>query len=162
MVPASSGIDLRLPTASLPKQAFADGGVRRTSPANGAEIIPADRLAFVRERYAAQGLPGNVSGLLLEGSWRNTHRAYQSAWRCWNNWCLERSKDSVSPTLSQVLEYLTFLFDLGRSYRTINVHRSMLSGTLPRIETFEIGKHPLVCKLLKDIYNKRTPGAKYQ
>ena len=67
----------------------------------------------------------------------------------------------MAPALVQVLEYLTFLYEIGRSYRTINVHRSMLSGKLPEIDGVHIGKHPMVTRLLKAVYNKRTPRAKY-
>lgn len=37
----------------------------------------------------------------------------------------------------------------------------MLSGTLHTIEGFDVGKHPLVSRLLKAIYNVRTPKARY-
>lgn len=67
----------------------------------------------------------------------------------------------MAPSLNQVLEYLTDLFEAGRSYRTVNLHRSMLSSTLSGIEGASIGKHPMVSKLLRAIYNRRTPKAKY-
>ena len=41
------------------------------------------------------------------------------------------------------------------------MHRSALSNTLQTIDGQDIGKHPLVCKLLKAIYNLRTPRPKY-
>lgn len=37
----------------------------------------------------------------------------------------------------------------------------MLSGTLPEIEGFEIGKHPLTRKLLKAVFSKRPPEPKH-
>ena len=37
----------------------------------------------------------------------------------------------------------------------------MLSATLPEIDRTDVGKHPLVRRLLKAIYNQRTPGPRY-
>jgi len=107
------------------------------------------------------GLSTNVSELLLECNRAGTSRAYQSAWKLWIDWSRSGLFDPMSPSLAQVLEYLSFLFASGKAYRTINVHRSMLSTTLPAVDGHEIGKHPLVCRLLKGIFNRRTPESRY-
>ena len=75
--------------------------------------------------------------------------------------CSERAFNSLSPSLTQVLEYLTHLFESGRSYRTINVNRSALSSTLSALDGRGVGEQPLVSKLLKAMYNLRTPKTKY-
>ena len=48
----------------------------------------------------------------------------------------------------------------GLQYQSINVHRSALSMTLKPIEGFSVGQHPLVCWLLKGIFNSRPPRQK--
>ena len=68
--------------------------------------------------------------LLLEGDREATSASYQSAWNGWFNWCLQSDEDPLSPSgIGTVLRFLTFLFKEGKAYRTINVCRSMLSGT---------------------------------
>lgn len=67
----------------------------------------------------------------------------------------------MSSTLSSVLSYLTHLFEMGKSYSTINLHRSMLSMTLGPIDHFQVGSHPLVVKLLRATYNLNPPKPKY-
>ena len=161
VVSPSCGTCVRRPEAASAEGRLVDGPTRRATSAVSTAEFSLDRLAVVRKRYSARSIPDNVSNLLLGGNRDGTLSAYQSAWRCWYRWCRERTRDPVNAALSQVLEYLTFLFETGRSYRTINVHRSMLSSTLTDIENLEVGKHPLVRKLLKAVYNLRTPRAKY-
>lgn len=72
-----------------------------------------------------------------------------------------RQGDPLSTSVGEVLEYLTYLFDKGLAYRTIGVHRSMLSSTLDQIDNCDIGKHKLVCRLLKSMFNQRPPGPRY-
>ena len=151
VVSGSGGTCLRRTEADTAEQHFVDGTARRAASTVAATVLSIHRLAFVRQRYATKQIPVNMSSLQLEGNRSGTQRAYKSAWRVWCRWCGEQSGDPVEPSLTEVLSYLTFLFEHGRSYRTINLHRSMLSSTLPDIDGVNIGKHPLVCKLLKAV-----------
>lgn len=63
--------------------------------------------------------------------------------------------------LIPVLHFLTSLHLAGKSYSTINVHRSMLSATLDPVESSPIGQHPLVVRLLKGCYNINPPKPRY-
>ena len=107
-------------------------------PITGSKDLHLDRLAFVRQQYGLLGVSTRGSALLLEGSRDNTNKTYQSPWKSWNNWSDRRSCD---PSLTQVLDYLNFLFDSGKSYRTINLHRSMPS-VLSEAGRFEYRETP--------------------
>ncbi|KZR96088.1 Uncharacterized protein APZ42_009774, partial [Daphnia magna] len=72
--------------------------------------------------------------LLVAGSRASTLSTYESAWRTSATWCYQRGEDPLSTTLAFVLEFLANLHGAGKSYSTINVHRSMLSKTLPHFE----------------------------
>ena len=67
----------------------------------------------------------------------------------------------MSASLNVVLEFLTDLYKEGKAYRSINVYRSMLSSTLDRIGGHDVGKHPLVIKLMKGIFHSNPPQPKY-
>lgn len=67
----------------------------------------------------------------------------------------------MSPNLSKVLEFLARLCQEGKAYRSVNVFRSMLSSTLSPIDGVDVGKHPLVVKIMKGIYNVEPPAPKY-
>ncbi|KZS06436.1 Uncharacterized protein APZ42_030117 [Daphnia magna] len=62
---------------------------------------------------------------------------------------------------TNILNFLSDAFESGKAYSTINVFRSMLSGTNDQIEGFDIGCHPLVLKLMKGIFNSNPPKPKY-
>jgi len=60
---------------------------------------------------------------------------------------------------------LDFLEDLhrgkGKAYRSNHVFRSMLSSTLDQIDGHDVGKHPLVVKLMPGIFNSNPPKPMY-
>ena len=67
----------------------------------------------------------------------------------------------MSSSLNGVLEFLASLHASGKAYSTINVHRSMLSKTLPPIDGRPLGHHPFVKSLLSGCYNLNPPKPRY-
>ena len=67
----------------------------------------------------------------------------------------------MSVSLTPVLEFLSFLHESKKSFSTVNVHRSMLSSTLPAIDGYTVGTHPLVKNLLSGCYNLNPPRPRY-
>jgi hypothetical protein len=53
-----------------------------------------------------------------------------------------QSINSVSININSILKFLSDAFESGKAYSTINVYRSMLSGTYDKIEGFYIGCSP--------------------
>lgn len=85
-------------------------------------------------------------------------------------WCSYSCQAIVKPhqLLTKVPETIGFIGALkgvkipsGKAYRSINVYRSMLSGTLEKIKGWDVGKHPLMCKLMQGILNSTPPKPKY-
>ena len=58
-------------------------------------------------------------------------KQYNSAWRKWHIWNLLWGGDPIQATETQVLKFMFFLFETGKSYSCINVHKAMLLQTLP-------------------------------
>ena len=115
------------------------------------------RLATIRQSYSEAGI-SQPAQILLVAAWRDgTSKAYASAWRRWDSWCRERKLNSVHASVESILEFLTSEFNLGRAYRTLNVYRSAISSTHPKIDSVRVGEHPLVVQLLKGAYNLRPP-----
>ncbi len=67
----------------------------------------------------------------------------------------------MSNDLIPILEFLSFLHSSGKSYSSVNIHRSMLSMTLDPLDSTPIGQHPLVIRLLKGCYNTNPPKPRY-
>ena len=60
-----------------------------------------------------------------------------------------------------ILEYLTFPFNYGNEYRTINLHRSAVSAFHQYIDGLPVGKHPWICSLVSGVFNLRPPKPRY-
>ena len=73
----------------------------------------------------------------------------------------QRDQRSLSASLTVVLDFLCDLQEEGKAYRSINVSRSILSATLVKIEGFDVGKPPLVIKLMLGIFNSNPPKPRY-
>ncbi len=67
----------------------------------------------------------------------------------------------MSPSLSDILEYLSDLFADGKSYSLINIHRSMLSSTVQPIDGVPVGQLPSVRQLLRACFNRNPPRPRY-
>ena len=65
--------------------------------------------------------------------------------------------------MANIIEFLTKLFKDGLQYRTINTYRSALSKNHPliQIDGVQVGRHPLVVRHMRAIFNERTPTSKY-
>ena len=99
-----------------------------------------------------------VARELVQASWRgSTEEQYGSCWNRWLRYCGRTGVPQYSPSLVQVMNYLAELFSEGLQYRTVNTHRSALSSTLKPIDGHKVGQHPLICRLMKGVFNKRPP-----
>ena len=119
------------------------------------------RLATIRQSYSEAGISQPAQTLLV-AAWRDgTSKAYASAWQRWASWCRERKLNPIQASVESILEFLSSEFNLGRAYRTLNVYRSAISSTHPKIDSLRVGEHPLVVQLLKGAYNLRPPLPRY-
>ena len=108
-----------------------------------------------------QSLPERAFEIILS-SWKpSTQKSYSTAWNSWLCWCAEGSVNPHQPLLSDILVFLSKTFDKGKSTSWINTHRSALIAMLGTIDGFDIGKHPIICRLLKGMSNISPKAPKY-
>ena len=118
-------------------------------------------LQIVREAFRGEGISERAVELIM-ASWRpGTQRQYGAYVRQWVRFCSVRDTAPLSPPISVVLDFLSDMFDNGKSYSTINTARSALSAILPPREAAAIGASPLVVRLMSGIYNLRPAQARY-
>ena len=77
------------------------------------------------------------------GGGRHKH---QSAWKSWLGWCSGQLPDPFSPSVGDIVEFLSDECHKGKSYSSINTLRSSLSSILNTIDGFAVGKHPTVIR----------------
>lgn len=147
----------------LPRTRSVDIPVGGIPSTDSQPLNTACRLEAIGSCLDSQGFPPEVIKLLLSATRKNTNAAYQSTWKNWNYWCHARNVNPMSGGVKEVLCYLAGIFGAGMSYSSINVSRSMLSSTLNMGigNREEIGKHPLVTRLMKGIFLARPPTPKY-
>ena len=94
-------------------------------------------------------------------SWRNsTCKSYSSYLRKWEAFAFQYNFNVWNPDISDVLEFLTFLIDQGCGYSVINTARSALS-TIINVDNLPIGKHSLVKRFVKGVYNIKPSLPRY-
>lgn len=116
---------------------------------------------IIRQSLSAKGFSDEAIRI-INASWSTgTDKQYNTVWKRWCGWCKERQTDIIQASINDVVNFLADCFADGRSYSTINTYRSALSSTLCNINNVAVGSHPLVTRLLKGVYNLRTPSPRY-
>ena len=112
------------------------------------------------------GMPSRVSAYRtqLRPSSRNpgTRVQYDSLLRGWQGFCSRRQVHPLSPTILDVIAYLTSMYDRGLQYATIAAAKSVLAGVLHILGVTSISSHPLIIRLLKGIFHVRPPKPRYE
>ena len=159
---ASSSETSNISASVATEQSNSLNGPDRPEPSSSNVSLPSlGRVSYVYQRVQAEGIPTNVADLLIAATRTSTHKAYESIWNCWCRWCSGRKIDPISSSISDILIFLTEVFNEGLAYRSLNVLRSALSSTHPKMDGFSVGQHPYVTRLLKGALNKRPPKPRY-
>ena len=111
--------------------------------------FPTSHLACVRESLRLNKVPERVSKIIF-ASWRSgTEKHYQSAWCKFNSWCEERSINSMSCPITEILSFLSDLYYNRVQYQTINLYQSTISMAHAPVDGCVIGSHPVVSRFMK-------------
>ncbi len=66
-----------------------------------------------------------------------------------------------TPKVSNILCFLTELYEKGLGYSSVNTAKSALSNILGNIDNVSVGQHPLVIKFMKGVSKLRPPMPRY-
>ena len=95
-------------------------------------------------------------------AWRpSTKKTYTTYLRQWGVFCIRKGVSVLKPSLQQVCSFLKELSLRGLGYGALNTARSALATFLPMYEGYPLGKHPLICWLIKGAYERNPPRARY-
>ena len=128
---------------------------------DGGELIDTSCLVGFRETLLCEGISENASHIITNSRRKGTLSNYESAWRKWASWCLQRTIDPFRAPVKDIIEYLTFLFSYGNECRTINLHRSAISVFHEYVDGLPVGKCPRICSLVSGVFNLRPPRPRY-
>ena len=131
--------------------------VQGENDASKCRVSTSDCMAIIDRKFSSTGFSEKTRQLLSK-SWRKrTQKDYRSKFRQFNSWCVEHKIDTYSASLVNCAEFLTFLYEKGLKYRTMNGYRSMLSSVLAPVGNIPVGQHCHIIRLLKGIFNERPP-----
>ena len=68
----------------------------------------------------------------------------------------------MQPTITDVIEFLTELFQSGIGYSCLNTARSALSAVIVFPDNTPAGSHPLVVRFMKGVFERRPSLPKYK
>ena len=118
-------------------------------------------VGYIRSRCESSNLSVAATGLVLS-SWRDKSiKSYDSSFGKWACWCDEWDKNPISGPISDVANFLADLYEDGYQYRSINAYRSAISLVHDKVDSYTVGQHPTVSRLMKGIFNKRPSQPKY-
>ena len=118
-------------------------------------------MQIIRKSLEGKNISGHSADIIL-ASWRSgTQKQYQTYINKWLNYCCERELDSLHPSVTDVIQFLTTLFEKNLSYSSLKTARSALS-TIITVDGMSIGNHPLVVRFLKGVFNLRAPVPRYK
>ena len=133
------------------------GGISTPPPPPPA---PTSRMACPSQRYSPMEISSQAKDLL--SAWRNqTSGSYESAWSLWHSLCDQQQIDPLFASVHDVVNYLASKFTGGKEFRIFYVTRSAISKTHPKLDGISVGQHPLVCQVMKGIFQKKSPLPKY-
>lgn len=98
--------------------------------------------------------------------WRDTtQKQYSNYINKWLQFGGQGSSDPLHPTVKCVLRFLHSLYTKGMSYSSLNTARSAISNLCFTTDMdshhVPIGKHFLICRYLKAVFNEIKPVPKY-
>lgn len=106
----------------------------------------------------------DLQKLLPPLSWHHGEpilKQYQTFIKRWFQYISERKIDPFSPSVNNVLEFLTVLFNNELSYSSINTARGALSAVGIKLDGTSVGSHSLVIRYMKGVHNIRPTRPRY-
>lgn len=88
----------------------------------------------------------------------STMKQYNSVFKQWGSFCIEKNKDPFDVSVTSVIQFLTLKYNDGASYGTINTMRSALSA----LSGTDVGKNSMICRFMAGIFKLRPSFPRYQ
>ena len=132
----------------------------QTSP-DRQQLLAPSRMESLRDHLSSEGISKEATDILLSAQRRSTNAQYKSCWAKWCCWCRQQQVDNFRPAVSDLVHFLTELFEQGKQYSTINTYRSAISSTVPPLDRTPLGQHKIVCSFMKGVFNERPPKPRY-
>ena len=133
----------------------------QTHPLVKQKQLRASGMDCFRQSLASEGLSEQAADLIANCRRRGSISNYQSAWRKWASWCVQRQIDPIRCDVNLIANFLAVMFHEGYEYSTINCHRSAISAYHAPINSISVGEHPRICSLMTGVFNLRPTKPRF-
>ncbi|XP_046340897.2 uncharacterized protein LOC125383559 [Haliotis rufescens] len=112
-------------------------------------------VSLIRLSLTRRGVSDRAASVILQ-SWRKSTRDQYSTYiKRWVAFCNQREIDTLCPSVTEVLDFLTELYELHNlGYSALNTARSALSCVISA-DNVTIGSHPLINRFMKGVFQTR-------
>ena len=134
------------------------------SPSTSSTIRPVG-MQIIGQSLQHSGISSDIVEVIMQ-SWRDsTREQYKVYINKWLQFCCEGPHDPLHPSVRSLLSFLHSLFQKGLSYSALNTARSAVSSIDINVSDVQdhtpVGRHFLVCRYLKCVFNKMKPVPRY-
>lgn len=106
-----------------------------------------------------RGIQKSLADFIIKSP--GTAKQYQYAWSKWYFWNSIRFGNSFQTSEVKVLNFLFYLFQIGKSYSVISTHKAMLFQTLPFLGNMRINNTVLISKFMKSFFTHKPAMPRY-
>ena len=116
----------------------------------------------MRERLHRQGIKPNAQNINLNSFRPGTRMQCKTYLQKWHAYAVQHNKDPFRPHVSDILDFLTFLFEGGLGYSGMTTARAALSSAIELADSpCTVSSHPLVNRFHKGVFNARPSLPRY-
>ena len=125
------------------------------------QIISTSDLEGYRETLIKLEILERVVDVIVSSKRQRSSVNYNSSCKIWISWCYTKQVDPFRCPINYVPDFLACLCSKGSEFRSINCHRSDISGFYKKTEDLLVGQHPEVFTLLTVVFNLRPRQPRY-
>lgn len=122
-----------------------------------ASSFPGGR-SFVTQAFKLQSMEDKTIDVMMASISESSHKQYETVYRKWWSFAQDHNLSFFSPTISEILQFLTKQFELEASGGSINSCRSAMAFFMGP----ELGQHPLIKRFCKGASNMRPAEPRYK
>lgn len=104
-----------------------------------------------------RGIPEDAIPIMLASLSHNTFKQYDTSLKKWFDYCQQNSKDAFCPSVTDILCFLTHVYNTGAKYGTLNSCRSALSLLVGQ----RFVNNDSIQRFLKGVFRLRPTLPKY-
>ncbi|XP_050706772.1 uncharacterized protein LOC126992159 [Eriocheir sinensis] len=125
------------------------------------ETHQADGMSLVRQQLRDRGISAAGTDILM-ASWRgSTAKQYRPHINRWLQSCNRWHINPLTPTVTDIVNFLSDTFHRGVGYDSVNTARGALSSLGIVVDGYRAGNHPLVSRFFRRVFNLRPSTPRY-